>query len=71
MTDAELGEYIAPDETPEDRAKLVASLKPGQREVFERMHQVEGELMLWEAGLGPRPTGVIICGPREIRGAGK
>lgn len=67
MSDEELGEYLAPDETPELRSKLVASLSKKSRATYEAMHKAEGDIMLWQAGLGPRPGNVIICGEKEIR----
>lgn len=32
-----------------------------------RGDKAEGDIMLWQAGLGPRPGNVIICGEKEIR----
>ena len=65
MTDEELAVYLCPDDVPLG-LKIVAA-QPERRALWERMHEVEGEIALWQAGLGPKPSGVIVCGPREVR----
>ncbi len=42
------------------REKFVKSLSPEKRALFERMMTLEIELDLWQSGLGPKPTGVLI-----------
>ncbi len=49
----------------------VAKLTPGMRASAERLIQVGDELNLHQAGLGPMPPGVIACGPKQIKGAGR
>lgn len=68
MTDEELAAFLGfgPDET-----WAVAKLDPERRALFERMAEVEGEIVLWQAGVGKKPSGVILCGKRQIRGAGR
>lgn len=67
MNDDELGEYLAPRHSAEDRAKLVAALNPDQRKLFDAMRGLEGDIALWQAGLAPKPNYAIICGANEIR----
>lgn len=67
MTDEEMGVFLAPNEPPETRAKLVASLNADQRAMFEHMNQLCADIFLWENGLGPKPTNAILCGTNEIR----
>lgn len=66
MTDEEMAAYICPDDVALG-LRAVATYTPERRAVIERMAEVEGELMLWQAGVGKKPEGVIICGKREIR----
>jgi hypothetical protein len=60
VTDLELARYlgIADDER---WPGAIARLDPKKRAAYERMAQVEMELNLWAAGLGPKPAGVIVC----------
>lgn len=67
MTDDELAAYLCPDDI-ETGHKIIAA-QPERRALWERMHEVENEVALWQAGLGPKPTDVILCGPKEIKGA--
>lgn len=70
MTDPELETFLGIAGTKE-RAKIMASITPEQRALYERMAGLETEVELWQAGLGPKPAGVIICGcrGRHRRGA--
>lgn len=70
MTDEELGAELWPDGSPEDQLKLGASMKDEKRAVYERLITVGHELTLWEAGIGPKPAGIIVCGPKQVRRAG-
>lgn len=60
MIDAELAKYLGVDDHP-NWPRFVAKLDPVRRATYERMAQVEHELNLWTAGLGPKPEGVIVC----------
>ena len=61
MTDSELAAFLGITDLPaEQQARLIANLG-SQRAAYERMHQVTIELDLWQAGLGPKPRGVIVC----------
>lgn len=71
MTDDELGTELWPEGSPELQRKLGASMTGSKRASYERLITVGRELALWEAGVGPKPAGVIACGPRQIRRAGK
>ena len=64
MTDHELAQFlgIADDER---WPRAIAKLDPKKRASYERMAKVTMELQLWEAGLGPKPKGVIVCRPHR------
>lgn len=68
MTDAELADYLGASDHPdkEQLARFIASLAPEKRAAYERMAQVEFELKLWQAGIGPKPRGVIVCRVPEV-----
>lgn len=66
MKDDELREFI--NVTPEEFEKLRAYIEE-KRPVYEAMNILIGDVELWQAGLGPKPTNVIPCGPRQVRGA--
>jgi hypothetical protein len=60
MTDLELARLLGiADDARWPRA--IAKLPPEKRAAYERMADVFMELQLYEAGLGPKPRGVIIC----------
>lgn len=60
MTDLELAKFlgIADDER---WPRAIAKLDPKKRAAYERMADVCIEVELYEAGLGPKPQGVILC----------
>lgn len=63
MTDAELVEFLGIARcSAEDRAKVLASIPPVKRKLYDEMATLEFDLRLWQDGLGPKPKGVIICG---------
>jgi hypothetical protein len=63
MTDAELEEFLGIARcSAADRAKVMATITPAKRAVYESMANLETEVALWQEGLGPKPEGVIICG---------
>jgi len=61
MTDEQLAEYL---NIPVD---LVGKSDAGKRETYERMAEVEIEIGLWQAGIAPKPEGVIVCGSRQVK----
>lgn len=68
MTDEQLLHYLGlANETPENRAKILRSITPQKRAVYERMSTIESELTVWEMGLGSKPTGVLIDTVRSVR----
>ena len=69
MTDAELGSELYPD-APHVGAWMAHRMTPEKRATYERLIEVGREANLWTAGLGPKPQGVILCGPKQIRKAG-
>jgi hypothetical protein len=60
MTDAELQVFLG-IAGKKGCAEIMASITPEQRAVYDRMADVEREIELWQAGLGPKPEGVIVC----------
>ena len=66
MTDAELGAELYPD-APHVGAWMAHRMHPNKRAVCVRLIEVGREANLWTAGLGPKPTGAILCGPKQIR----
>jgi hypothetical protein len=66
MSDDELAAYLGIAGHPKC-GKVIAALTPAKRALYERMHQVEIEAQLWLAGLGPKPTGVLIDTVRSKR----
>lgn len=60
MTDAELAVYLGIADLPR-WPWYIANMNPAQRETYERMYQIEFDIALWQAGIGPKPTGVILC----------
>jgi hypothetical protein len=59
MTDHELALYLGIIDEPNWR-EAIARLPAQRRATYEHMARVEHQLQLWQAGLGPRPTGVLI-----------
>lgn len=68
MIDEDMAVYCCPD-NPCLGLIAVAKMTPSKRATIERMAELEGEIALWQAGLGPKPTGAILCGPKQVRGA--
>ncbi|HSM79192.1 MAG TPA: hypothetical protein VLT57_16250 [Bryobacteraceae bacterium] len=69
MSDEQLSAYLGfkPEDDQVKVAKFIAELAPARRALYDRMAQVEIELNLWTAGLGPKPTGVIVCEDKHTR----
>lgn len=69
MTDSELAAYLGFKST-DDQVKVqkfIDELPPERHALYQRMHDLEGEIALWQAGLDPKPTDAILCGPKQIR----
>lgn len=66
MTDAELIKFLGIDGEPKAQA-LVDRLSPAKRSAYERMASLESDIALWQAGFGPKPTGVLMDFPRKGR----
>lgn len=66
MSDAELGAFLGL--TPAEAVIAVPKITPEKRALYERMADVYLELQLWEACLGPKPQGVIVCRDHKHRG---
>lgn len=59
MTDAALAIFLGIDKEPKC-AEVIAHMTPERRASYERMAGMETELKLWQAGLAPKPNGVLI-----------
>lgn len=58
MCDAQLAEWLC---LPADEAaKIIPNLTPEQRATYERMAQRETAVALWQKGLGPLPSDVLV-----------
>ncbi len=60
MTDAELLRFVGVSDNDPLRDNFLAKLTPEKRALFDRMATLGMEVDLWEAGLGPKPAGVLI-----------
>lgn len=70
MTDAQMAVFMGLDPSKPKHMTVVANLLPQTRATFESMAALEHALELWAAGVGPKPTGVMIDmarGPRRRR----
>jgi hypothetical protein len=68
MTDEQLAQFLGLDRcTSLQREKVLRSITPARREVYERMAQLEVALNLWKHGLAPKPRGVLIDGVRAVQ----
>lgn len=65
MTDEELAEYLRL--TPAEFAIVLPKLSPQRRATYNRMKQIEIDLGLWEAGIGPKPQDVMVDTVRRTR----
>jgi hypothetical protein len=60
MNDQQLAAYLGIAGDPIEHV-FIARLSPEQRATYERMKTLEEDIKLWQAGVGPKPTGVILC----------
>lgn len=60
MTDAELLTYMGLPVDHPNAVKFITTMPPEKRASYERMHSLEGEIAVWQAGLGPKPSGVLL-----------
>lgn len=70
MTDEQLAQYLGISDSPKWPA-VVRGLHPGVRATYERMAQLEVEIGLWQQGLGPKPSGVLLTSARTPANAKK
>lgn len=61
MTDEEMAPHLG---IPVEAVKRMSER---DRAGYENLIKAGMEIELWQAGLGPRPANMIICGPKEIR----
>ena len=55
MTDDELMEFLGIKRiAPEGRVKIMASITPAKRELYDRMANLETEVALWQEGISAR-----------------
>jgi hypothetical protein len=67
MTDEEMATFCGLSPEEEKRVEFVRGLSPEKRALFERMASLEMEVNLWQSGLGPKPSGVLIDTERRTR----
>jgi hypothetical protein len=63
MTDEQLTAYL--HLTPAESEIVIPKLSPQRRATYERMASLETEIFLWQNGLGPKPTDVLMDFPRK------
>ena len=63
MTDDELAKFL--HLSPTDAAIVIPKLTQQRRAVYDRMAALETEIFLWQNGLGPKPTNVLMDFPRK------
>lgn len=66
MNDSELAKYL--NLTPEEAVIVLPKLTLKRRALYDRMADVAVEAELWAAGLGPKPTGVLLDFDRRRKG---
>lgn len=67
MTDEELAKGLGLYSDPR-WPQAIAKLTPEKRAHYEWLLGVTSEVQLWEAGLGPLPSGILIDTDRSTRG---
>lgn len=65
MTDAEVMGFLGL--TPAEAVIVLPKITPEQRAAISRMRKAEADISLWMAGVGPKPPGVLVDGPRRRR----
>jgi hypothetical protein len=60
MTDEEMAKFMGLNPANPKHLAVIASLSAETRASFESMMALEHAIELWAAGLGPKPTGVMI-----------
>jgi hypothetical protein len=60
MTDIQLLAYCGIPVDHPAAVKFLAELTAERRRCYESMRQLESDVELWQAGLGPKPTGAIL-----------
>ncbi len=64
MTDEELAIFLG-IRNVEGWERLIGKLTPDKRKLYEKLRDIENEIALFEAGVGPKPKGVILCGEKK------
>jgi hypothetical protein len=70
MTDEELAAELTPDD-PSIGLRAISTMTPQRRAIYVQMIETAAALNRHQAGLEPMPPGVIACGPKQIRRAGR
>jgi hypothetical protein len=60
MNDAELASYLGIADMPNWRS-VIAAMSDKDRAAYDNLRRVEEDIKLWQEGVGPKPTGVILC----------
>jgi hypothetical protein len=61
MNDPELAVYLGISGDPDENA-IIAKVSPAMRATYEQMKLAEEDIKLWQEGVAPKPTGILICG---------
>jgi hypothetical protein len=66
MTDEQLKKFLGIAGYAE-ADRYIKAMSSEKRDLFDRMATLETELALWQEGLGPKPTGVLIDTERDTK----
>lgn len=62
MNDQELAVFLGIAGDPDEHV-FIARITPKQRATYEAMKTAEEDIALWQAGVAPKPTNIIMCFP--------
>jgi hypothetical protein len=60
MTDQELAAFLCIAGDPDEHT-IIARLTPKARAAYEALKTLEEDIVLWQQGVGPKPTNAILC----------
>lgn len=66
MNDQQLAAFLGIAGDP-DEHRFIARITPAQRATYEAMKTAEEDIHLWQQGVGPKPTNVILCHDHSAR----
>ena len=67
MTDEQMADFLGFPKDEPKRIAAVQKLAPEKRAAYERMAGAVVEIELWQAGLAPKPSGILVDTDRSTR----